>query len=355
MRVLVWPADLGAGGHYRLQWPAQALALQGADVTVDRVGPTCTWDRYWDGEAPPAEAHVLGVERPDADVVVLQRPARRQWVQVIAALQEHGVRVVVDVDDDLTAIPRANTAYNAYDPVLSPHHSHAWVSRACELADLVTVTTPALAKVYGGHGRVAVLPNLVPNHYLTTERAVNEAPLLGWAGNVETHPHDLEVTAGAVHRALLAVPDAKVAIVGTADGVAERLRCTVALRTGWVSFDRYPEALAGLDVGIVPLHSSRFNDAKSCLKGMEFASVGTVPVMSPSPDNRRLHGLGVGVLADSPSQWRKQLTRLLANPELRADVAGRSREVMAGLTYQGNAGLWAEAWARALDREEVAA
>lgn len=351
----MWPADQAGCGSYRLMFPATALRAQGVDVIAENTGPTVEWDRVWSGDAPPLDAQVRGVHKPDADIVVLQRPGRRIWCQVIVALQAHGVKVIVDVDDAFHAIPRANVAHPMYDPRLSPHHNHEWIAKACELADMVTVTTPALAKVYGRHGRVAVLPNLIPEWFLQIAGPREpDTPMVGWTGTVETHPHDLEVTAGAVHRALIAVPGSRFGVVGTGVGVSQRLRCNVEKITGWLPFEEYPLAMASVDVGIVPLRASPFNEAKSALKASEFAALGAVPVMSPTPDNQRLHRLGVGLLADSPAQWRKHLIRLLRSADLRAEFAGRGREVMAGQTYEQHCGQWHDAWTSTLNRSVAA-
>lgn len=294
----------------------------------------------------------MGIANVDADVVVLQRPGRSHWTYVIKYLQEQGVRVVVDVDDDLTAIPKQNVAFGAYSPDGSPYHSRDWVMAACDRADLVTVSTPALAKVYGRHGRVKVLPNYVPQNYLDV-RVDREFLVAGWTGSVETHPHDLEVTGGGIHRALMMVGGSSFGVIGTGVGVEQRLGCKVDRVSGWLKFECYAHAVAALDVGIVPLHPSRFNDGKSCLKGMEYAALGVAPVMSPTPDNLRLHELGVGLIAETPKHWKTHVARLLGDGNYRADIVESGREVMAGLTYEKNAEQWLDAWTSTLDRELV--
>lgn len=358
MRVLVWPADTdGGSGWYRLRFPAQVLERQGADVEVSMNGPTIGWDRQWFGGGPPVEARAVTLaEKPDADVVVIQRPGRAHWTEVIPLLQAAGVRVVVDVDDDFDAIPAGNVARDDYDPQRRPRHNRDWIRRACELADLVTVSTPHLAGVYGRHGRVAILPNLVPESYLTITAPAPLEQTIGWSGSVDTHPGDLETVGTAVRDVLAEHPDWHVHVVGTGTGVARRLRLPAVGAVGqWLPFVDYPRALARLAVGIVPLHRSRFNRGKSCLKLAELSAVGVPTVAAPIPDNQRLHAHGVGLLADGPTQWREQLDRLAGSAELRADVAGRSREAMATLTYEQWADLWWVAWEKALDRKVVAA
>lgn len=349
-RVLVWPAgdpDRDATAFYRLTEPARVLAAQGADVHVDTTGPRAHWDRRWDGDHAPLDAHVIGCDRPDADIVVLQRPGRRHWAQTIPHLQAHGVRVVVDIDDHFAAIPAGNIARDHYDPARSPHHNHRWITEACRLADLVTVTTPALGRHYGGHGRVAVLPNLVPESYLTVD--VERLPqTVGWTGSTRTHPRDLQSTAGGIARALTAT-GWRAYVVGTGLGVREALRLDHdPIATGWVPIPDYPAATARAALGVVPLAIDRFNRGKSALKMIEMAALGVPVVASPTPDNLRMAEVGVGWIARTGTEWETRLRLLIDNEQARADLAGRGRAVMAGWTYEQWADLWWCAWERTL-------
>lgn len=356
MRVLVWPADEQGSGHYRLIFPAEALAQQGADVEVTTAGPSVIWDREWDGDAPPLEARVLGLAaKPDADVVVIQRPGRAHWAELIPHLQAAGARVVVDIDDDFDSIPAGNIARKNYDPKINRWHNRDWIHRACDLADLVTASTPHLAGVYGHHGRVAVLPNLVPASYLTITPPAPLERTIGWSGSVDTHPGDLETVGTAVRDTLAEHPDWSVHVVGTGNGVARRLRIPGVTATGkWLPFGAYPRGLARITVGIVPLQQSRFNRGKSALKMAELAAVGVPVIAAPTPDNQRLHEHGVGLLAGSPSQWRARLGDLIRSEQARTDIAGHGRQAMAAFTYEQWCDLWATAWERALDREVAA-
>lgn len=347
MRVIVWPADQSGCGHNRLIWPAQALAAQGADVTIG-AGPRVAWSRYWTGsEEPPPDVRLVGVEKPDADVVVLQRPGRRWWSDLIPHLHQHGVRVVVDVDDDFAHIPTENTAAVAYDPRRNLWHNRTWIEKACAQADLVTVTTPALARRYGRHGRVAVLPNLVPAAYLDVV-VPRDGRTLGWTGSVDTHPHDLETTGRAVPDALGA-HGWQFRVIGTGHGVQERLGLAGEPdATGWRPIDDYPALYAGLDAAIVPLHRGPFNDAKSALKMVEAAALGVPVIASATPDNERVHALGVGLIARKPRDWVRHLDRMLGSAELRAHMAGAGRAAMQPLTYEAQCDRWLTAWSTTL-------
>lgn len=268
----------------------------------------------------------------DADVVVFQRPGLPWQVDAIRVLQGRGVRVVVDMDDDFGALHHANAAR---DPAAATRM--AW---ACQVADLVTVSTPALAHRYASHGRVRLLPNCVPAWYLDVES--DKPHPVGWAGSVHTHPDDLEVTRGAVGRTV-----SDFHVIGTGQGVKDALGLrSEPSATGWVPLEQYPHAVATLKVGLVPLADSQFNAAKSALKMSEYASLGVVPIVSPTPDNLRLHAEGVGLVAKRPREWQRHL-RALEDDGLRADLAEHGRKLMAGHTYERNAYRWDEAWTSA--------
>lgn len=346
-RVIFWSfgPENDASSQYRLRMPAQVLIDQGADIRFDAKGPVVLWNRQWRGPRPPSGVLAIALnEVPEADIIVMQRPHLRYWADVIPMVQKLGIRVVVDIDDLFDRIHKDNPAHRAFDPNVRADDNQRWTDKACELADVVTCTTPLLKDRYGyGHG--IVLPNLVPERYLATEAPGKRPQTLGWSGSVETHPDDLQVTQGAV-RDVLDEYGWGFHVVGTGVGVQEALKLSEPPSTseGWVPFANYSPALAEMEVGIVPLADTKFNHGKSCLKLAELSSLGIPTVASPTYDNLRLHKLGIGEIAKHPGQWYQRLTRLVADKDYREDVAGRSKAAMASMTYERLAHQWADAW-----------
>ena len=334
---------------YRVAWPAQALAAQRADVHI--VFPSDPDDEQIQATWLTTETSrkLMSVKRPDCDIVVLQRPLTDTLASSIPILQSQGVRVVVEVDDDFDAISPRNVSWRAVDPTVSPRRNGRWLRAACDAADMVVVSTPALAKVYGRHGRVVVVPNRVPAWYLALETDEHDGVYIGWSGSVDTHPDDLQVTGGGVARALRAT-GARFAVVGTGRGVGKRLGLGAdPPGAGWVPIMEYPRALTQLDVGIVPLELTPFNEAKSALKLMEMAAVGVVPVVSPTAENWRLAQDVGALVADRPKMWEGILKRLVVDSEWRADRAAAVREGMRQHTIEGHAGEWLDAWQSAVN------
>jgi len=352
VKVAVYPADLGGCGYYRMALPAQTLIDQGADV--DLIQPDAPPERqlhalFVDEPTP----RVLEMELPDVDVVVVQRPLAAKTVATIEHLQANGIRVVVEIDDDFEAIDRRNISWPNVQPSNSRAYNRLHLRHACEIADLVTVTTPALAARYGGHGRVAVLSNYVPRANLAIDQEPHDGIYIGWSGSMDTHPTDLQQCGAGVAQAVAEL-DATFAVVGTGKGVQRALNLRVEpVACGWKPLDEYPEAMAQLDVGIVPLDLTSFNHAKSWLKGLEFASVGRPFVASPTGPYRALQARGIGMLASKPKHWR----RAVLDVAVIADELGAAwREVVAReFTIEQHAQRWWDAWVMCLDRTPVAA
>lgn len=344
MKVKVYPADTGGCGFYRMVAPAQALAAQGADV--DLIMPEDSADYQLRAEWQDDENGdpvLLDIVHPECDVVVIQRPLRVNLVRTMQILQAKGVRVVVELDDDLAGIGQRRHGWQSIDPRRSRDRNWDHLRHACSIADLVTVSTPALAAEYAPHGRVAVLPNYVPAEYLSFDQDAHEGIYVGWSGSIETHPDDLQVTGRGVASAI-AKTGAQMAVVGNAFGVAKALQLPKVVACGWLPLAQYPLALAQFDVGIVPLERSRFNECKSWLKGLEMAAVGVPFVATATGEYRRLAELGAGMLADKPNQWEGCIKRLVTDAGFRQEQAERGRAVASTLTYAGNCERWWDAW-----------
>lgn len=320
MRIHVRPSDYGPCGHYRLIWPALALAARGGhEVTIAPRG----WPE--DGHIPPAR------------VLVTQRPNNPKIVETLRELRAQGTTVIIDMDDDFSCVP---TTFASADTA-KKYHEHALA--ACSIASLVTVTTPALAARYAPHGRVAVIPNMIPQSYLSVPHRDNKD--IGWAGSLQTHRGDLEVVGDAVGR--LVAGGARFRIAGPPEGVARPLGLEEdPPGSGHVAIEEWPQAVSRIGIGIAPLQPCAFSDAKSRLKPLEYSALGIPWVASPTPDYLGLHGLGCGAIASTPEEWFAELQRLLVDDRYRWSQADAGRQIAADNTIEANAHLWAEAWTK---------
>lgn len=327
VRVLLLNSDNGGCGSYRMLFPMKALAHD-ANLTLT------------DGNAKFIAT--------DHDVVVMQKPMHAYRVDAIPELQKRGVAVVVEVDDDYWDLDRRNPAWRDGRLKQDYNVKHLW--RACELADLVIVSTPALATLLPNKN-TRVLRNCVPEWYLSVEPdpliSWEEAEgklIVGWTGDIAFHPGDLKQARYSVPKV---VRDTNSIFIGIgSEGIGPELGFAdaEARYIGFAPLARYPSVIAGLNVGLVPLEDSRFNTSKSWLKGLEYASLGVPFIASPRAEYVKLKERGAGLLAAKPRDWMSQLRLLLENDEARKNEIEINRTVARELTYEKNAHRWAEAW-----------
>jgi len=333
VHIKLLTTDHGVSTLYRLRWPAEALGTNPA-LRITFEADVAEIERISHGSTPAEDV---------PDVTVIQRPLWRRVADQVAQLKERGVAVVVELDDDFVSLPADHPTRASFDADTNPLQ----VLRACYEADLVTAPTKALLERYASHGRMALLPNYLPRAALagTGVRLPTRASRVGWPGVSADHPGDLEVTGGAISQVLQA-QRAKFLVVGPEENVADRLAFKSPIAsTGYLPLAGYFAALRRLDVGIVPLRQSPFNEAKSALKGLELAAAGVAFVASPSVEYERLAEEGIGIIARTPAEWTTQVTALLAAPLWRRTAARRARRTVLdrhGLSQ--NAWRWKQAW-----------
>lgn len=349
MRVAVYPSDKFGSGRYRMKLPCQYAKENGVDSYLAATG------EEGDGIRIERVTDAFGKTwvRPypiEADVIMLQRVANETTLSVMSSLQKAGHAVVVEIDDDLSCIHPQHPAHQALNPKNSPECNWEIMRQACRQADMVTVTTPALAQRYGAHGRVRVLPNCVPKYLLDLE-PTSDGKTVGWPGFTPTHPGDLRATGGGVADALQRT-GAHFLMVGPIIGVREQLGLPEEpeFTDGIPDIDEYYRAITRLDVGIVPLADNRFNAAKSWLKGIELAACGVPFVASPVAEYKRLADEGIGILAEwKGRKWRQQIVRLLEDESLREEMSAEATEIIEDHhTYETEGWRWVECWEWAL-------
>lgn len=345
LKILVFPADLEACGHYRLIWPAMVMKEE-TDYDIRIISPQ---DR---GNTLVAEidefdnVHKVRCTKV-ADVLVFQRLTHKYLSQAIPMLVEQGYHVVVDMDDDLETISQTNPAWNVYHPKsgarsVVAHHSWMHARNACKSASATTLSSLALLERYGyGHG--TVIRNFIPEHYLAIPR--NDSTIVGWGGSMRSHAEDVPVMGNAIRR--LIDEGYGFIQVGPPGGLKDALRLSEEpTATGPVDMDGWAPALAEhIGVGVAPLAVTKFNHAKSRLKPLEYASLGIPVVMSDLDEYRAFHeNFGIGKLARKPTDWYKKLKELLDNEEYRLGQSFFAREMSMKLTIQANVERWIKVW-----------
>jgi hypothetical protein len=311
----------------------------------------------------PSQPSGIGNLPDGLDVVVFIRgvlPGR--IVELIPVLQRQGIAVAVDVDDDYENLPSSLMSLYKINPTLNPGYNWRNVKQACRLADLVTVSTPALRR-YGGRRGAVVLRNRIPDRYIRIgERAepARDGLTVGWGGTVYGHPGDLLIPRAGVAEALREMNGH---FVNVGDGVdvkkdlsLDRVPCA----TGIIPLEQYPRELATLDVAIAPLVLDQYRRAaKSWLKPLESLSLGSQVVASESIEYRELVGeleswcaangceVPAALVPSRGREWRRELVKALKRAG--ADVNDAARRFVAeNHLMSDHAHKWGEAWEQAV-------
>jgi glycosyltransferase involved in cell wall biosynthesis len=346
MKVLALSADQGGCHFYRIGEPSRVAKALGVDVMNETEVQV---DASIDQQTKMTTVHEI---HTDADLIIIQRPMDNAFTSLLAQAKRQGIATIVELDDDFHSIHRKNIAYDMING--KEHMGPQWVAAAARSADHVTVSTTALAK-YAPHGRYTVLRNCVPESIFDIKASMplRDKQVIGWTGTVQTHPTDLLVTRGAVGQ-VAENNGLSLGIVGDGGSVRDHLGLhsdTPLSATGWVDIEYYYTTMATtMDIGIVPLEMSAFNQAKSSIKGLEMAALGIPFVASPTREYELLEVHGVGKTAKSPGEWRKHLQRWIDRPsEMEKNIKHYQSVIKSEMTYEANGAKWVDAWQRAID------
>jgi glycosyltransferase involved in cell wall biosynthesis len=97
------------------------------------------------------------------------------------------------------------------------------------------------------------------------------------------------------------------------------------------SIDMEASAIAGCDIGIMPLHDSPWEQGKCAYKLIQYMACGLPTIASPIGANRDVLVEGeTGFFADDPQDWLDRLETLLDNEEMRERMGRAGRQRTAG-------------------------
>lgn len=305
---------------YRMVLPSRQLAEMGWETAVGM--PVLS----------PEEG--IGVAHGDGgffrfDVSVLKLLMHESIPGLIRTMQARGEHVVVDIDDFHFGLHEDNVAHASTDPHRSPKNNRAFYEVAIRTADTVTVSTSFLADFYERRVRdVRLVRNAVDTERFTVVDQP-ERPVYGWVGGTMWRSGDIELLRDWLP-AFVSDHDVRVHHAGHIPGDARHFGIRAGLARVSTApmclIKDYPQLLT-MSVGLVPLNRIPFSEAKSNLKGLEYAASGIPFIATPTEEYRLLAESGVGRLAETPDEWRDHATELL-DPEVRREEGAMIREIV---------------------------
>ena len=272
-RIWVIATDGAACLHYRLRLPLMNLNPEEFEVV---------WE-------PPADHWHPG------DLVIGQRIAGHNsaWMEMCEA---PGLTTIYDLDDNLLQVDKANSVpYSIYAPQVAGTIACIGASTA------VTVSTPKLAQyIRSFNPNVFVLPNCLPQDYVSSINFPEEHITVGWCGSM-FHIQDWGGVAQQLAVYAQQEPRARFSTIG-----ADYMNPVVPARVHpWTTVEGAWHAM-DFSIGIAPLVKTTFNEHKSWIKVLEYAARG-VPAVAPRigqyPEfiEHGVNGLLYDVLEEIPS------------------------------------------------------
>lgn len=279
------------------------------------------------------------------DQVVLKLIMFRWTPKQIQIAQQLGQRVIVDVDDAYDFIPEVNQAWEITHPDKNKVMNRDHYRKVIEAADTLVVSTPFLLNYHKGHRDVRMVRNGVYVDMFPVKRQ-SQKPVIGWVGALPFRGGDIETMQDWLPRFLEDhdlmfhhsgdIPMEGFPVLSDVVGVP-RERVTL---TPQVPIDQYQQLFQWFDIGLVPLSDIPFNHAKSCIKGLEYASAGIPFVAAATPEYEYLASTGVGRVARTPEDWVRHLTELLDYRTRKREAAENRRIVQELHSIQAREPEW---------------
>lgn len=287
------------------------------------------------------------VEHFDCDIIVMQRWMHESIPDRIKEVRKKGQVILNDIDDWYWGLSQQNSAFYDSHSKVNPNENINHYKKTLIRSDGVITSTPYLADRLSSfipRDRIHILENHVElDKFAPYEHAESEHPVIGWIGSTAHRSGDLDVLKFAYSQN------------------DDKFRYHHSGHVGWFPhfYDEVgmgkddvtillpvpPEKLGEqyvFDIGVVPLKNIPFNDAKSWIKGLEYAAAGIPFVASPSEEYVRFKKeYGVGRLAKNGGAWTKHFNEL-ADPRVRAEEAEAALQAIQPLDVAYGAKKWDE-------------
>ncbi len=325
MKLLLLPLDPGlASSRLRIVELAPHLEARGIECDVE------TYPRTFGAQ------RALRRRASEYDAVVVQKrlPSRFE----AGPWRVTGVPCLFDFDD---ALPfRQRPKHGSHESATRRRR----FARILRLADAFVCGNANLATLVGETNKpVEVIPTAVPVDVPRHEHLAEPAPLrVGWIGG-QGNLEDLERLRGPLAAVARTHPLELVVISDAPWDAAD-----VPVRHVPWSLAGQADALASLDVGLMPLADNAWNRGKCAYKLLQYMAAGVCAIGAPVGMNAQLieHGRN-GLLARDDDEWTEVLRQAATDAALRGRLGAAGR---ATVERDYSFAAVAERWARLLER-----
>ncbi len=257
------------------------------------------------------------------DVAMVQKQADyAPSLSLERALVRRG-RVVYDVDDAIWVRDRSAGAHPLAF-LKGARRKASWLARS---ADHVIAGNAILAEWLRAGGRpVTIIPSLVEVEAIAVRsHEQRDAVTLGWIGSPSTARY-LDALAPVLEELRTQLPDRQIELLSVGGAPAVRVDGIRYRTVGWsVAAER--EALASMDIGVMPLPNTPWTRGKCAYKALQYMAAGIPVVSDPVGVTAEIVGGGSGSVAADPRDWVDAIVAFATDAEARcrAGAAGRAR------------------------------
>lgn len=255
------------------------------------------------------------------DVVFFQRPGKLPTFELMALCKTLGKKVWVDYDDNLMDVPFSNPAFKAY---ASPKMKQN-VSKMVQIADVVTVTTMELKKLFDPlNDNVRIVPNALDDQVIAPKKLDKDmnSKLIMWRGS-RSHDEDIMEYLDSMLQIADEFKDWKWIFLGQPYfRVQSAFPRKQAIIVDSVDTPRFYDFLNTMnaEIGVVPLKDNPFNRSKSNIAWQEFSYMGAATL---APDWPEWQKPGVTHYADKKT-FVFQMRKLIKSQIQRRNAANSS-------------------------------
>jgi len=283
------------------------------------------------------------------DIAVLKLLMDRWVPHQIEVAQSLGQKIVIDIDDHYDGLHEQNAAFAATNPTTNKIRNRDIYRKTIEMADAVVVTTPFLYDYYKDKcRRITMIRNGVRPEQFEPRKHHSGKPVIGWAAALQWRSNDAE-TAKPWLQEFLDTHDLMFHHAGHMPdtppfsqqaGVDPDRMILSPMRP----LHQYQHML-DFDIGVILLSDIEFNQAKSALKGLEYALAGIPFVAYATGEYKWLADQGIGRVATTPEEWKAHLTELLDYKTRKREAAINRSLVMKSQTIHTRAKEWNDLFA----------
>lgn len=318
-----------AAFRVRLELPGRGLASHGIELRLLPLFSDAEAARFRGGGAA-GKARTLAAARhrlrrelraAEAETVLVQRHVDLAPPLSLERAAVRGRRLVYDVDDAIWLTGRQSGGH----PLGALKGAGRKVRWLAERAAHTIAGNEILAERLAAFGAdpVTVVPSLVdPAAFEPRRHEQGEQATLGWIGSPTTAPY-LQGAAPALERfAAASARPVRLLVVGGASPPLAGVR--VEERAWSPAAER--QALAEIDVGLMPLVDTAWTRGKCAYKALQYMAAG-IPAVVDDVGVSAATVEGAGCAATGTEEWVEALQSLADDPSLRnrLGAAGRAR------------------------------